>query len=135
MVSSCATSARATVAPLTADRNIWLRPFASTMVEDRDDDLDHNVWGVTFAADDNRFYATLSTDGERYLVEGDFAARTLRTLALNVECPSLSADGTRIAFKQGIDNDPRKGWRLSVLRLAGLSVTQLDAESPSTLGN
>jgi len=33
--SSWATSASATVAPLTADRNSWLRPLASTMVEDR----------------------------------------------------------------------------------------------------
>jgi hypothetical protein len=109
----------------TGERVMSLESFEVTLDGQRDDDLDHNVWGVTFAADDNRFYATLSTDGERYLVEGDFAARTLRTLARNVECPSLSADGTRIAFKQAIDNDPRKGWRLSVLRLADLSVTQL----------
>ena len=35
---------------------------------------DANFWGVTFAADDNRFYATMSTEGHRYLIEGDFAA-------------------------------------------------------------
>ncbi|MEU4495924.1 hypothetical protein AB0F96_21315 [Streptomyces sp. NPDC023998] len=86
---------------------------------------DINFWGVTFTADDNRFYATMSTAGRRYLVEGDFAARTVRTLKENVECPSLSPDGTRIAFKQAIDADPTRGWRLSVLELASMRVTPL----------
>ncbi|MER5864295.1 hypothetical protein [Kitasatospora sp. NPDC002040] len=84
---------------------------------------DVNYWGVTFGADDNRFYATLSTGGKRYLVEGDLAARTVRTVKENVECPSLSPDGTRLAFKQAVDGDPGKGWRLSVLDLASLQVT------------
>ncbi|MFI8519986.1 TolB family protein [Streptomyces sp. NPDC085481] len=86
---------------------------------------DINVWGVTFAADDNRFYATVSSAGTRSLVEGDVRARTLRTLADDVECPSLSPDGTRIAFKHAVDADPGKGWRLSVLDLATLRRTQL----------
>jgi len=55
---------------------------------------DENFWGVTFAADDNRFYATMYTDGRRYLVEGGLAARTVRTVKENAECPSLSPDGT-----------------------------------------
>ncbi|MFY1620422.1 hypothetical protein [Micromonospora sp. WMMD736] len=84
---------------------------------------DVNYWGVTFTADDNRFYATMSTGGKRYLVRGDLAARTVATLRENVECPSLSPDGTRIAFKQAIDADPRKGWRLSVLDLASGRIT------------
>lgn len=86
--------------------------------------VDVNFWGVTFAADDNRFYATMSTAGRRYLVRGDLAARTVETLRDNVECPSLSPDGTRIAFKQAIDADPMRGWRLSVLDLASMRVTQ-----------
>ncbi|WP_435059801.1 hypothetical protein [Streptomyces sp. bgisy060] len=86
---------------------------------------DINVWGVTFAADDNRFYATLSSAGTRSLVEGDVAAGTLRTLADNVECPSLSPDGRRIAFKEAVDADPAKGWRVSVLDLATLRRTRL----------
>jgi hypothetical protein len=86
--------------------------------------VDVNFWGVTFAADDNRFYATMSTGGRRYLVRGDLAARTVQTLQDNVECPSLSPDGTRIAFKRAIDADPMKGWRLSVLDLASMRVTQ-----------
>jgi len=80
---------------------------------------DLNFWGITFAPDDdNHFYATMSTAGRRYLVEGDVAAKTIRTITQNVECPSLSPDGTRIAFKSAINGDPTKGWRLSVLDLA-----------------
>ncbi|MET8231453.1 hypothetical protein ABZS77_12375 [Micromonospora sp. NPDC005298] len=84
---------------------------------------DVNYWGVTFTPDDNRFYATLSTRGRRYLVRGDLAARTVETVRENVECPSLSPDGTRLAFKEAIDADPAKGWRLSVLDLASMRVT------------
>ncbi|WP_433317579.1 TolB family protein [Micromonospora sp. CA-269861] len=84
---------------------------------------DVNYWGVTFTADDNRFYATMSTGGKRYLVRGDLAARTVETLKENVECPSLSPDGTRLAFKEAVDADPAKGWRLSVLDLASMRVT------------
>ncbi|MFF0268279.1 TolB family protein [Kribbella sp. NPDC004536] len=86
---------------------------------------DLNFWGITFTADDNRFYATMSTAGQRYLVEGDIAAKTVRTIAKNVECPSLSADGKRIAFKSAIDGDPAKGWRLSVLDLSSGTRTLL----------
>ena len=76
--------------------------------------IDFNFWGVTFTPDERRFYATLQTGGDLYLVEGDVEARTARVIAEDVECPSLSPDGRRIAFKQ------RQGdrWRLHVLRLS-----------------
>lgn len=109
----------------TGDMAKSLESFTAYVDGRRDEDVDHNIWGVTFTTDDNRFYATLSTDGTRYLVEGNLAAHTLRTLASNVECPSLSPDGTRIAFKQAIDDDPRNGWRLSVLTLDDLAITNL----------
>lgn len=89
--------------------------------------VDTNYWGVTFTADDNRFYATMSTGGHRYLVEGDFAARKLKPLTDqdNVECPSLSPDGTRIAYKAAVNGDPQQGWRVSVLDLATKQITPL----------
>ncbi|WP_158843549.1 PD40 domain-containing protein [Saccharothrix deserti] len=87
--------------------------------------VDRNFWGVTFTSDDNRFYATMSTGGHRYLMEGDFAARTLRSIAKNVECPSLSPDGKRIAYKMAINNDPQQGWRLSTMDLATRAATPL----------
>ncbi|MCX2951980.1 hypothetical protein [Lentzea sp. NEAU-D7] len=89
--------------------------------------VDTNYWGVTFTADDNRFYATMSTAGHRYLLEGDFAARKIRPLTDldDVECPSLSPDGTRIAYKKAVGGDPQKGWRVSVLDLATRAITEL----------
>ncbi|MEU8527588.1 MFS transporter [Streptomyces sp. NPDC048629] len=84
---------------------------------------DVNYWGVTFTEDDNTFYATMHTKGHRYLVRGDFAARTVRTVRDRVECPSLSPDGTRIAFKAPIDGDSTRGRRLSVLDVATGRVT------------
>ena len=62
---------------------------------------DHNFWGVTFdPADSNRAFATLGTGGHTYLVKMDLAARRAEILRDGVECPSLSPDGKRIAFKQ-----------------------------------
>ncbi|MBV1850066.1 TolB family protein [Catellatospora tritici] len=87
--------------------------------------VDVNFWGITVAADDDRFYATLATGGKRYLVEGDLRTRTVRTLAADVECPSLSPDGTRIGFKEAIGGDPARGWRVTVLDLATLARTPL----------
>jgi hypothetical protein len=76
--------------------------------------IDFNFWGVSFTRDGNRFYATLSSAGKMYLVEGDVQARTARVIHSGVECPSLSPDETRIAYKH------REGdkWRLQVLDLA-----------------
>lgn len=80
-----------------------------------------NFWGVTFAQDSNRFYATLRNGNDTYLVQGDVAARTLTVVHRDVECPSISPDGTRIAFKklQGAQ------WQLTVLDLATMTETEL----------
>ncbi len=82
------------------------------------DAVDFNFWGVTFASDPNRFYATLGTGGEHYLVEGDVRAQTMRVLRDGVECPSLSPDNKRIAYKSRIGKESR--WHLRVLDLATL---------------
>jgi hypothetical protein len=79
------------------------------------DAVDFNFWGVTFAKDPNRFYATLGTGGEHYLVEGDVRAKTMRVLRDGVECPSLSPDNERIAYKSRIAGENR--WHLRVLDL------------------
>jgi hypothetical protein len=82
---------------------------------------DFNFWGVTFARQSGRFYATLGTGSHTYLVQGDLATRTVKVLRDGVECPSLSPDGTRIAFKEkarsaGLGLADVK-WRISVLPL------------------
>jgi dipeptidyl aminopeptidase/acylaminoacyl peptidase len=84
--------------------------------------IDSNYWGATFGDDSNFFYATLRTGGVNYLVRGDIAARRVTVLRPGVECPSLSPDGTRVAFKKMI---ARADWRLSVLDLATLEETEL----------
>ncbi|MEU9535752.1 TolB-like translocation protein [Streptomyces sp. NPDC048213] len=79
---------------------------------------DVNFWGVTFASDDRTFYATMATHGATYLVRGDLRARTVTTVHTNVECPSLSPDGTRVAYKKRVKGLPADApWRLYVLDL------------------
>jgi hypothetical protein len=83
------------------------------------DAVDFNFWGVTFAKDPNRFYATLGTGGEHYLVEGNLRERSMRVLRDGVECPSLSPDNRQIAYKSRIGDEDR--WRLRVLDLGTLA--------------
>ncbi len=80
---------------------------------------DFNFWGVTFAKNGHTFYATLGTGGTTYLIKGDLETRKAMVLVSGVECPSLSPDGTRIAFKS---RNPGAvvTWRLSVLDLSNL---------------
>ncbi|MEJ1921975.1 hypothetical protein KHB019_001230 [Microbacterium sp. KHB019] len=95
--------------------------------------LDRNYWGVTFV-DDDTFYATvgMTTTGETHLVVGDIAKRTLTALADDVECPSLSPDGTRIAFKRVTSGSgPTVHWTPAVYDIASAAVTVLDTESRS----
>lgn len=77
---------------------------------------DVNFWGVTFRRDSDRFYATLATGGNIYLVEGSVRARMMKTLHPDVECPSLSPDETRIAYKKRVGAGGKR-WRLHVLDL------------------
>jgi hypothetical protein len=86
--------------------------------------VDVNYWGVTFARDSDHFYATLATGGKTYLIEGSVRERTARVLHTNVECPSLSPDGTRIAYKRRSVSAGHP-WRLTVLDLATMQETPL----------
>ena len=86
---------------------------------------DRNVWGVTFV-DDQRFYATVGTGSTTYLVAGDLTARTLTAISTNAECPSVSPDGTRVAFKVDLEPGPPKRWGLAILDLATGTRTSLD---------
>ncbi|MEU3841029.1 TolB-like translocation protein [Streptomyces sp. NPDC028635] len=85
---------------------------------------DVNFWGVTFAADDDTFYATLNTGGHTHLVRGSLSRRTVTTLAENVECPSLSPDGTRVAYKKRVLSGASL-WHEYVLDLRTLRQTPL----------
>lgn len=80
---------------------------------------DRNIWGVTFApGKPDVFYATASSQGNIWLVQGSIAGRTLSVIRNGVECPSVSPDGTRIAYKKS-DTGTLSGHRsIAVLDLA-----------------
>jgi hypothetical protein len=66
--------------------------------------------------------------GKHYLVKGDIATQTATVLRENVECPSLSPNGTRIAYKKRLQSGDRVVWELHVLHLASGRDTSLDEE-------
>jgi hypothetical protein len=78
---------------------------------------DFNFWGVTFAPDGDTFYATLRTQGSAYLIEGKVDTREARVLMQGAECPSLSPDQSRIAFKKRLGGSGG-WWQLSLFDLS-----------------
>lgn len=89
-------------------------------------DRDFNFWGVTFDGDSGRFYATLATGAHHFLVKGDIATRRASVVRDGVECPSLSPDGRKIAYKARVGNPWQ--WRFHVLDLKTGNVTALPEE-------
>lgn len=79
---------------------------------------DFNFWGITFTPDSKRFYCTLSSQQKHYLLEADIATRTARVIHENVECPSVSPDGLRVAYKKRFIMAGRLVWQLHILDLA-----------------
>ncbi|MFI0481414.1 TolB family protein [Actinomadura sp. 9N215] len=77
----------------------------------KDGSVDRNVWGVTFAADSNVFFATVAVSGRTYLARGDLSRRTLTALRENAECPSLSPDQTRVVYKKRVNETSQDAWR------------------------
>jgi hypothetical protein len=78
---------------------------------------DRNIWGVTFGPEDDLFYATASTGGNTYLVRGSLRSRTLTAVREGVECPSLSPNGSKVAYKHNIGGTTPH-WQINVLDLA-----------------
>ena len=118
-------STRTTIIDVASGRKIAdLEDFTVTNGEHQVTAIDVNFWGVTFARDSDRFFATLATGGRTYLIEGSVAGRRAHVIHENVECPSLSPAGTRIAFKKrtGSAETP---WRLTVLDLRTMRETPL----------
>jgi hypothetical protein len=92
-----------------------------------------NFWGVTFTPDAKGFYATLQSGTALWLVKGDMRTRRMEVLAPDVECPSLSPDGTHIAYKRRTIQKPegRLVWRIVVRDLASGTETLLAQEARS----
>jgi hypothetical protein len=93
--------------------------------------VDFNFWGVTFEPDSRHFYATLASRGIIYLVRGDIESRTATVLRQGIECPSLSPDARRLAFKKRVNMAVGTGWRVTILELDSGVERELTAESRS----
>lgn len=87
--------------------------------------VDFNFWGVTFAVDATQFFATLGSGGRQFLVEGAPASPSLTVVAEGIECPSLSPDGRRIAFKHTREGSSPPHWQPAILELSTKQVTIL----------
>lgn len=87
--------------------------------------IDLNFWGVTFADDGNIFYATASSEGHNWLVRGNLRGRTMVAVMEGAECPSLSPDGTRVAYKKNLGTVDAPRWTLAVYDLASKKETVL----------
>jgi hypothetical protein len=79
--------------------------------------VDRNFWGVTFAEDDETFYATAASGSTTWLMRGSLKGRSMNSLRTDAECPSLSPDQTKVAYKKRLGDDARGVWRLAVMDL------------------
>lgn len=95
--------------------------------------IDRNFWGVTFV-DDDTFYATVgfTQESSTALVKGSVSARTLTVIDSDVECPSVSPDGSRLAYKKVTGGaGVTAHWTPAILSLDSGAITVLDAETRS----
>jgi hypothetical protein len=94
-------------------------------------DVNRNYWGVTFAADSDTFYATLGRGKNIQLIQGRVSTRSAHTIKSGIECPSLSPDQTRIAYKLRVGSPSvAVEWRLHVLDLrSGVDTTLAENHS------
>lgn len=100
-----------------------LEDWGTTVDGEAFDAVDMNIWGVTFAPDGEGFYATVRAGGRFYLGRGDIADRSIVLTQDTVECPSLSPDGARLAFKSATSPGV---WQVRVRTLADGSEVVID---------
>ncbi len=117
-------STRTTITDLSDSKSVDLENY--TLLHDGRSihPISRNYWGVTFAADDDTFYATAAWSGHTWLSRGSISKRTITTLHEDAECPSLSPDGKHIVYKQR-GNLPPGQWRLVEYDVATGAVTPL----------
>jgi hypothetical protein len=79
--------------------------------------VDRNFWAVTFTKADDTFYATAASGSTTWLMRGSIREKSMVSLRTDAECPSLSPDQTRIAYKKRLESKARGMWRLPMLDL------------------
>jgi hypothetical protein len=129
--SSGSFSTRTTILDLTTGAVIGdLEQFAATRGGQPFKAADFNFWGVTFADDSNSFFASLKTAKQTFLMRGDVRGRTLMVMHDNVECPALSPDNRRVAYKKRVGSGLAP-WRFYVLELETMIERPIAAETRS----
>ncbi|WP_104175402.1 hypothetical protein [Arthrobacter sp. Y81] len=103
-----------------------LEDFALLVNGSRVTAADRNIWGVTFVPGDaDAFYATAASSGRIWLVKGSMSGRTLTAVHDGVECPSVSPDGGRVAYKKNTGTALAAHWKVAILDLASDKETVL----------
>lgn len=74
-----------------------------------------DIASVTFQPDSDRFYATLTSEANRYLVAGSVAQRALTVIRPGIANEALSADGQRLIAKRMVGD--RGYWQVTVIDL------------------
>lgn len=108
-------STATTIRRVSGEMDVDLEDFSSTVDGQPFTTVDQNYWGVTFV-DDDTFYATAASTsmGTTWLVKGNISARTMTSVRTDAECPSISPDRTRVAFKTRQGNPAPGQWRIAV---------------------
>lgn len=89
--------------------------------EPRDEEA-RNFWGVTFESE-RTFFVTMGVGDDTWLMHGDLDEGRLDTVTDDVECPSISPDGSHLAFKRR--TAAGDGWRFEVMDLESMTTTVL----------
>lgn len=96
-----------------------LEDFATTVDGRPLTETDRNFWGVTFVDDDTFFATAASTSaGKTWLVKGSVSGHAMTSVRTDAECPSISPDRTRVAYKTRLGNPAPGQWSIAVLDLA-----------------
>jgi hypothetical protein len=83
-----------------------------------------DISSVAFTGDSDRFFATLSTPSNRYLISGTASARRITLIESGLANEAVSPDGTRLLVKK--QTGARGFWQLVVLDLASKSEVPLN---------
>ena len=110
-------STRTIVSEIGTDRSFDLEKFRLIHQGKAIAPGDRNYWGVTFASDDDAFYVTVKFGKTTWLASGRLSTATIATIRSDAECPSLSPDGTKVAYKKLGSRGPGD-WRLAVMDIA-----------------